>query len=242
MPSGTVKLKGTEFDVLVNDNYKGPVTWDVTTPDGGEPPVKWFELQPKQVVIGLHATGTDTDKFVGPDGPAVAVFGKLGPDRTPLQGKAVVVAYGVVDGKAKKLASKLIECNLGAQPPPVDPIKPVDPVKPVVIPEGRFGLAKFAYDQVPLTVPAASRSQAKALAGAYRKVAADASITTPAGVLQAAKVEANKAVDKAVWDAFGTALQEYLWGFYERKLLNTTGDFKAALTEVATGLELVEVK
>ncbi len=235
-PASPLKLSGVEFDLLVLDNYKGPVTWDITTPDGTEAPLKWYELVPKQVIIGLQASANDVDKYEAPDQPAVALFGKMDANRNPVSGKALVVAYGVVDGKAKKLASKLVECNLSPLPPPPPP-PPPSPVDPV-LPAGKFGLAKFAFDTAKVTVLKDSLGQAKALAGAYRKVAGG-SAASPQDVLKAAKSEAGLVTTAAKWDTFGVALQDKLFALYESKALKTTQDFKDALIEIAQGLEVL---
>lgn len=230
-----IKLKGTEYDLLVLDNYKGLVTWDVTTPDGNDPPVKWYELKPKQVIIGLHSAALDTDSYEAPDQPAVALFGKFDAKRLPVKGKALIVAYGVVDNKAKKLASKLIECNQGAPDPTPTPVNPIKPV----LPDGKFGLAKFAYDTTVVTVAKDSLGQAKGLAAAYRGVASDKSLQTPTDVLKAAKTKASAVTDASKWDAFGVALQDKLYALYEAKSLKVAQDFKDALVEIAQGLEQV---
>jgi hypothetical protein len=119
--------------------------------------------------------------------------------------------------------------------PVVDPVKPVGPA----LPDGKFGLAKFAYDAAKSQVQTEWRGQAKSLAAAYRRVASAKGVSTPVDLLKAAKREADAAATPAKWEAFGVALQEKLWGLYEAKKLNVTDDFRTALSEVADGLEQV---
>ncbi len=123
-----VQLARGEYECLLLADYTGPVTWDVTEPSGGTPPVDWFELKAGSEVIGTRAGALQTGRYTPPAGvPAVAVF-EHG------TGRAVVSAWGVRDGRPVKLAQILVDANHGPQPPPVDPIPvppkpfPVDPL------------------------------------------------------------------------------------------------------------------
>lgn len=114
-PAGTpIKISGSEFELLTLNNYTGPVTWDVTTPDGGALPVKWFQCKPKTVIIGVRAGQPVPAEFETPDGPAVAIYATG-------SGRAVVAAWGVADGRPVKLATLLIDANRGPMPPPPGP-------------------------------------------------------------------------------------------------------------------------
>lgn len=129
-PAGTpIKIAGSEFELLTLNNYAGPVTWDVTTPDGGALPVKWFQCKPKTVIIGVRAGQPAPAEFETPDGPAVAIYATG-------SGRAVVAAWGVADGRPVKLATLLIDANRGPMPPPPGP-DPADPIYPTLA--GIFG-------------------------------------------------------------------------------------------------------
>jgi hypothetical protein len=147
-PAGTpVRISGSEFELLILNNYTGPVTWDVTTPDGVGLPVKWFQCKPKTIIIGVRAGQPAPAEFETPDSPAVAVYA-IG------SGRAVVAAWGVADGRPIKLATMLIDANRGPMPPPPGP-DPADPIYPTLA--GIFGA-----DQSPT-----KRADAVKLAGVY---------------------------------------------------------------------------
>ena len=147
-PAGTpVRISGAEFELLILNNYTGPVTWDVTTPDGSTLPVKWFQCKPKTVIIGVRAGQPAPAEFETPDGPSVAVYAAG-------SGRAVVAAWGVADGRPVKLATMLIDANRGPIPPPPGP-EPSDPIFPTLA--GIFGA-----DQSPT-----KRADVVKLAGIY---------------------------------------------------------------------------
>src|SRR5690348_2738338 len=50
----SVKLSGTEFELLTITGATGPITWDTVTPDSFALPVKIVELKPKDSIIGLR--------------------------------------------------------------------------------------------------------------------------------------------------------------------------------------------
>ncbi|MBX7106371.1 MAG: hypothetical protein K1X57_19995 [Gemmataceae bacterium] len=135
-PAGTpVRISGAEFELLILNNYTGPVTWDVTTPDGSTLPVKWFQCKPKTVIIGVRAGQPAPAEFETPDGPAVAVYAAG-------SGRAVVAAWGVADGRPVKLATMLIDANRGPMPPPPGPDPPPGPTPtPAPIPQAGFRVA-----------------------------------------------------------------------------------------------------
>ena len=87
-PAGTpVRISGSEFELLILNNYTGPVTWDVTTPDGSGLPVKWFQCKPKSIIIGVRAGQPAPAEFETPDSPAVAVYaaGSDAPEKTEVK-------------------------------------------------------------------------------------------------------------------------------------------------------------
>jgi hypothetical protein len=126
----SVKLSGSEFELLAVQGYTGPVTWDATTADGSPLPIKLFELAAKSPIIGVRVGTVEPDIHIAPEFPSVAVF------RTGT-GKATLAVWGVKDGKPSKLATFLVDAGLGPQPPPdpkpvpPDPKPDVDPVEPV---------------------------------------------------------------------------------------------------------------
>lgn len=130
-----IRLTGSEFELLSLQGYTGVVTWDVTTPDGSALPVHWIICPPKSIVVGYRVGQTAPDKYDTPDSVAVAVFAKS-------SGRAVVAAWGIVDSAPKKLATLLIDANVGPRPPP-GPTPP--PPGPQPIPATGFRVL-FAYE------------------------------------------------------------------------------------------------
>lgn len=121
----SVKLVGSEFEILTLVGYTGGVTWDVTSPDASVP-VKLIELAPKEKVIGTRVGGLEPDRHDAPDAPSVAVFATG-------KGYATLAAWGIKDAKPVKLATFAIDANVGPRPPPKpDPDPPPDP-KPVPV-------------------------------------------------------------------------------------------------------------
>lgn len=147
-PAGTpIKIAGSEFELLTLNNYAGPVTWDVTTPDGGPLPVKWFQCKAKTVIIGVRAGQPAPAEFETPDGPAVAVYAAG-------VGRAVVAAWGVADGRPVKLATMLIDANRGPMPPPPGPDPPGPTPTPAPIPQAGFRVAIIEESADRATLPA----------------------------------------------------------------------------------------
>jgi hypothetical protein len=123
-PAASVRLSGSEFEILTLSGYSGTVAWD-TTYDGVKSPIKLLELKPKIPVIGVRAGGVEPDAHESPDTPSVAVYA-VG------TGRASVVAWGVREGRPVKLGTFPVDANVGPQPPPKpipDPVVP-DPVVP----------------------------------------------------------------------------------------------------------------
>lgn len=118
----SVKLVGSEFEILTLQGYAGGVTWDVTSPDATVP-VKLIELAPKEKVIGTRVGGLEPDRHDAPDAPSVAVFATG-------KGYATLAAWGIKDAKPVKLATFQIDVNVGPRPPPGPEPKPPDPPTP----------------------------------------------------------------------------------------------------------------
>lgn len=110
-----ISLSGPEFELLTLTGVDAAtaITWDVTEPSGGTPPVKLFEVG-KSPVIGIRAGSVDPDRYDPPTSPAVAVYAKG-------SGRAVVSAWGVQNGKPMKLATMLVNANTPPQPKPIPP-------------------------------------------------------------------------------------------------------------------------
>ena len=120
----SVKLNGSEFELLTIQGAIGPITWDATTPDSFTLPIKIVELKPKDSIIGLRIGATEPDRYDAPDTPSVAVFATN-------TGRATLAAWGVKDGKPVKLATFQVDANRAPQPPPGPGPGPQPPPGPV---------------------------------------------------------------------------------------------------------------
>ena len=120
------KISYGEFEIFSLSGLNlTSVTWDANSPDSEDVPITWFEAEPKTPVIGYRASHPKPGKFYTPDSPSVVVYASG-------TGKASLTAWGVRDGKPYKVATLLIEANLGPQPPPKP--KPDPNVEPNVNP------------------------------------------------------------------------------------------------------------
>jgi len=129
------------------------------------------------------------------------------------------------------------------EPPPPEP-----PPPPTPLPDGKFRLAKFAYDSaMSLVSPTSDRATgADVVAKALKSVVSatrNGTIKTNEEFLKQCKDATDKAFIQAklsptVWNQFGIALQNKLYSLYkdERKL-NTVQDFADAIDEVVNGLQ-----
>ncbi len=118
-----------------------------------------------------------------------------------------------------------------------------------VFPDKRYKLAKFAYDTAYAKVPdgAARRNGAEALATSFEGAAARIAAGTVKDPetslveLEASNVAALKAarIDRAHWDAWGTALQKEWHPLNVSGKMKTIEDFADAYREVALGLKSV---
>lgn len=185
-------------------------------------------------------------------------FGAGIKDKKMLIVAAVTHLYIVKDGdKVSEVATKtqMLVANLviGVPPPPKPPAPPTPPnppaPKPVILPDGKFKLAQFSYDNG-VKVVAASRvkgaaESTKAFRGVISAVRAGA-ISDQKVFLQNLKQASDAGFDNAKikrsdWDAFGSALEAKLWALYhDDKKLVTIGDFADAVEEVCVGLDAVK--
>lgn len=198
--------------------------------------------------------------FEGQDlsGQRYVLFGAGIRPKTMFVSVAITHLYVVKDeatGHVKRVATKTIiltaTVKIGEGPAPEPEPKPPEPTPPSPqpepepsLPEGRFALAKFVYDQVKTAKPANARDVARKHATAYRGIVsavAAGAIRDPRTLL----VETQKAVSglggsDPGWAKVADKVQERLFELYskERKL-NSVQDFSDALTELTVGLEAV---
>jgi len=188
-------------------------------------------------------------------------FGAGIKDKKMLIVAAVTHLYIIKDGdKVSEVATKtqMLVANLviGVPPPPKPPAPPNPPTppnppapKPVVLPDGKFKLAQFSYDNG-VKVVAASRikgaaESSKAFRGVISAVRAGA-ISDQKVFLQNLKQASDAGLDNAKvkrsdWDSFGSALEAKLWSLYhDDKKLVTIGDFADAIGEVCDGLDAIK--
>jgi hypothetical protein len=100
------------------DNHQGPITWEMEGDAAG-----FVEFATAAKVFGKTDTSGDEPVFSEVPAGSVVLWG-----RKP--GDVKLSAWGVVDGRAKRLATIVLTVE-GARPPP----KPVDPPKPVEPPK-----------------------------------------------------------------------------------------------------------
>jgi hypothetical protein len=142
--------------------------------------------------------------------------------------------------------TQLLSATLTVGDPQPDP-GPGPTPPPAPLPDGKYGLAAFAYAEASRVAADARVPGARACAKAFRDTAAAAkagTLKTPEAVLQKAKAATDWELDsarvsRAAWDGFGTALQEKLYGLYKDKKLAAVGDFALAMDETAAGLEAI---
>ena len=133
----------------------------------------------------------------------------------------------------------------GPPPPKPDPIDP-NPV----FPDGRFKLAKFAYDTGMSQVKKEEMREraAKALANSFRSIAsaiAAGTIKSDRDVLIKTKEANNSALAKCCgtterWETWSSALQDKLYELYQSKDLQSVQDYSQAWREIAEGLDKVK--
>lgn len=117
LPSTPIALDVGKYRWFEITGYKGAVTWEV---DGESVGMK--EVTKPLTFFGPVMGQSEPGEFDIPVGSAI-VWGKS-------KGLTKLTAYGVVDGKAKRLFSKSFTVDGSAPKPPPD--EPVEPVKPPV--------------------------------------------------------------------------------------------------------------
>jgi hypothetical protein len=153
--------------------------------------------------------------------------------------------------KTVLLTADLVVGSPDPVPPAPDPTPGPKPPPPgPSLPDGKFGLAKFVYDQVVANTPADTRVKwCQAHVKAYRNVVAQ----VKAGGLKDARavlVETGKQVAAAKkdagltgdpgWAKVADAVEEKLYGLYTDRKLNSAEDFGQALDELAAGLDAIK--
>jgi hypothetical protein len=154
-----------------------------------------------------------------------------------------VFAIAVKDGETSEQAVVRISVK-GAEPGPGPGPGPLPD-----LPDGQYKLAKFAYDAANSYVedPDTRVKGSAALSSSFDAIAARiaaGTITVPDTAL--VELEASNAaalakvkIDRATWDAWGTALQKEWLPLYKNGKMKSMDDFKNAFKEVATGLKAV---
>jgi hypothetical protein len=135
------------------------------------------------------------------------------------------------------------------EPEPTPNPNPPPTPTPVVLPDGKYKLAKSAYDLVMANVVnSANRAKAaKALASSFQGQAAAVSagtVKTSKDLLaqtQASNRTAltNAGVPTAEWETFFARLQPVIYDLYNRNQMATLTDFATAWNEIAVGLNAV---
>ena len=159
---------------------------------------------------------------------------------------------GKVLGVGQRSALFVKVLTVGAVPTPdpgPNPPTPIPPAPSPVLPSGKFGLAKTAYDLAVSNMPSASRGKASpALANAFNGIAASVAAGTLKDIptfLSQSKTANQTAIANAGLNAvdfapFFTALQNVTYDLYNTNKLSTVQDFATAWQEVATGLTQVK--
>ena len=220
------------------------------SPINAQPPLvsssviwKVFDYNPKGGLI---------EKQVVENPGGIVYFGAGIKDKKMLVTALVTHLYVAKDGdKITQVATKSqylsAELTIGAKPANPDKPKPPAPT-PVVLPDGKFKMAQFVYDEA-MKVAASDRAKgANAAATAYKGVVELARknyIVAPDVFLAKLKTAVDGEFDKngvnrQAWDAFATKLQDNLWNLYKTNKLNTMGDYADAIDEVILGLQKVK--
>jgi hypothetical protein len=134
-------------------------------------------------------------------------------------------------------------------PPTPTPVPPT-PVPPTPTPTPSLtGAAKFAYVTAMAIGPVTKASSAPILAESFATIAADIgkdlTLNDPKTLLLHTKESNNaellkKGFKGVLWDAWGDALQDYLWDMVQAKTLVTPDDYKKIWGDIAQGLALVK--
>lgn len=149
------------------------------------------------------------------------------------------------EGRLSDQATVRINVKGGSPEPGPGP----GPTPDVVLPDGKYKLAAFAFNAAKSYVKddndrvAGAAAIAKSLKGIVARIAAG-TIKDPETALAELEVANASAlrdakVDRATWDSWGTALQKEWFPLYQNGKMKTLEDFSTAFKEVATGLEAV---
>jgi hypothetical protein len=135
------------------------------------------------------------------------------------------------------------EVTIGDNPEPA-------PAPGPTLADGKYKLAKSAYDLVLSKVPAdADRVKAsKALADSFlaiNKQITAGTLTDPKKILSETVKSNQKAlsdagINKDIWDPFFTDFTDVIYGLYSNNKIGTTADFAAAWTEISNGLNAIK--
>jgi hypothetical protein len=191
-------------------------------------------------------------QYVDPNGTKGIFFGAGIKDRQMLAVVTVTYLYAVKDdkGQVTKAATRTVvmmaDLVIGTGKPrpvvPPAPPKPKPDPTPPVLPAGQFGLAKFIYDEVKADRPGNAAVVSAQIAGAYRKVIAEAGGKDLKTLLKAsATATTGMGADDAGWTRVADAIQNKLYALYATDhKLNTGDDLVLALGELATGFEAIK--
>lgn len=200
-------------------------------------------------------------EYTDSSGKRGVFFGAGIADKKMLVLVAVTYLYVVKDekdpSKVNKVATRtsLLTAELtignGKPKPPEPPSpKPVPPAPGPNLPDGKYGLAKFIYNQVTLYTPAESRKAwAQVHIKAYREVVALANkgefkdsrelLVKTQQLVKTHKTAASLPATDAGWAKVADAIEQKLFDLYSNKQLNSVEDFKLAFEEISVGLEAV---
>lgn len=156
----------------------------------------------------------------------------------------VIVEVGT---RNQLITGVVIVGNPSPEPVPVPP-NPT-PVPTPSFPDGKYKLAKFAFETAIAKVDKVNREKAAtALANSFAGVIAEIDnkkLSDPKTILTKTTESNRKAlldigVPASTWEAFFVALQDNIYERYERFELSTVGDFRTAWGEIAVGLSQVK--
>lgn len=165
------------------------------------------------------------------------------------------VVPGAGPKTVERFATKTIEYSavivIGDSPTPPGPTPPGPAPTPPSpdLPDGKFKLAKAAYDMAYTKAPVLNRAKAAAaLETSFRGVASAIAAGTkskPEEVLKDTQASnrtalTNAGVDPDTWKPFFTELQNVTFSLHETGGLNAVDDFKDAWNEIADGLNAVK--
>lgn len=159
---------------------------------------------------------------------------------TGAQGKYVFV---LATAKGDAVAIAVHELVIGKPEPEPQPT-PVPPT-PNPLPDGKFKLAKLAFDNAAKVQTANRAAESKSMAKAFRSIVAAiaaGTMSTPKQILDgtAAAVESNLGASRDPWKAWGQLMAAEYQRLYEAKQLPTAADWRTAWEEVALGLEAIQ--